>query len=91
MTEDQMATAELVSRARQGDGSAFGVRADPYRREPHFHRYRVLGPMADAEASPEARYERSAAISLAFTTALQLLPFGNSSLARFGLPRTVRA
>ena len=47
--------------------------------------------MADAEAGPEARYERSEAISLAFTTALQLLPFGNSSLARFGLPRTVQA
>jgi RNA polymerase sigma factor (sigma-70 family) len=175
MTEDQMATAELVGRARQGDGNAFGIRMDPYQREPHVHRYRILGSAADAEdvlqetmlaawpgiggfgerasirtwlyriaihrslnalrsvsrrpvwgssiawtdppgaarvseapwlepypdvlldqiadagAGPEARYERSEAISLAFITALQLLPFDNSSLARFGLPRTVQA
>ena len=44
-----MATAELVSRARQGDGSAFGVRPDPCRRELHVHRYRILGSAAGAE------------------------------------------
>jgi hypothetical protein len=86
-----MATAELVSRARQGDGSALGIRTDPYRRERHVHRCQIPGPMADAEAGPEARYERSDAISLAFISALQLLPFDNGSLARLGLPRTVRA
>jgi hypothetical protein len=91
MTEDQMATAELVSQARQGDGSALGMRTDPYRRERHVHRYRIPGPMADAEAGPEARYGRNEAISLAFTTALQFLSFDYSSLARLGLPRTVQA
>jgi RNA polymerase sigma-70 factor (TIGR02960 family) len=34
----------------------------------------LLDLAADAEAGPEARYERSEAISLAFITALQLLP-----------------
>jgi RNA polymerase sigma-70 factor (TIGR02960 family) len=34
----------------------------------------LLDQAADAEAGPEARYERSEAISLAFITALQLLP-----------------
>jgi len=34
----------------------------------------LLDQVADAEAGPEARYERSEAISLAFITALQLLP-----------------
>jgi hypothetical protein len=66
MTEDQMATAELAGRTRQGDGSGFGIRMDPYRREPH-------------------------AVSLAAVSVLQLLAFGSSSLARFGLPGTVQA
>jgi hypothetical protein len=131
MTEDQMATAELVGRARQGDGNAFGIRMDPYRlyriaihrslnalrsvsrppvwgssiawtdppgaarvsEAPWLEPYPdvLLDQIADAGAGPEARYERSEAISLAFITALQLLPFDNSSLARFGLPRTVQA
>jgi DNA-directed RNA polymerase specialized sigma24 family protein len=47
--------------------------------------------VAGAGAGPEARYRRNEAISLAFTAALQFLPFGNGSLARLGLPRTVRA
>jgi RNA polymerase sigma-70 factor (TIGR02960 family) len=34
----------------------------------------LLDQAADVEAGPEARYERSEAISLAFITALQLLP-----------------
>ena len=49
MTEDQLATAELVGRARQGDGRAFGIRMDPCRRELHVHRYRILGSAAGAE------------------------------------------
>jgi RNA polymerase sigma-70 factor (TIGR02960 family) len=153
-----MVTTELMSRARQGDGDAFGQLVDGYRRELHVHCYRILGSAADAEdalqetmlaawqgigdfgerssirtwlyriatnrslnalrsasrrpatesslvwpnppeparvsevhwlepypdvlldqiadaqAGPEARYERSEAISLAFITALQLLP-----------------
>jgi hypothetical protein len=85
-----MATPELVSRARQGDGSALGMRTDPYRRERHVHRYRIPGPMADAEAGPETRYERNEAISLASISVLQFLPFGNSSLARLGLPGRCR-
>jgi DNA-directed RNA polymerase specialized sigma24 family protein len=145
MTEDQMATAELVGRARQGDGNAFGIRMDPYRRELHVHRYRILGSAADAEdvlqetmlaawpgdggfgerasirtwlyriaihrslnalrsvsrrpvggssiawTDPPGAARVSEAISLAFVAALPLLPFDNSSLARFGLPRTVQA
>jgi RNA polymerase sigma-70 factor (TIGR02960 family) len=155
---DLMATAELLARARHGDGDAFGALVDPHRRELHLHCYRILGSVADAEdvlqetmlaawqgvgdfrerssirtwlyriatnrslnalrsasrrpvttsslvwpdppepdrvrevpwlepypdvlleqvadagAGPEARYERSEAISLAFITALQLLP-----------------
>jgi len=47
--EDQMVTAELVSRARQGDGDAFGQLVDGYRRELQVHCYRILGSAADAE------------------------------------------
>jgi RNA polymerase sigma-70 factor (TIGR02960 family) len=156
--KDLTMTAELMTRARNGDGDAFGALVDPYRRELHLHCYRILGSVADAEdvlqetmlaawqgigdfggrssvrtwlyriatnrslnalrsasrrpapasslvwpnppepdrvrevpwlepypdvlleqiadagAGPEARYERTEAISLAFITALQLLP-----------------
>jgi hypothetical protein len=51
----------------------------------------LLDQIADAGAGPEARYERSEATSLASISVLQLLAFDNSSLARFGLPRTVQA
>jgi RNA polymerase sigma-70 factor (TIGR02960 family) len=44
-----MVTAELVSRAQNGDGEAFGQLVDPYRRELHVHCYRILGSSADAE------------------------------------------
>src|SRR5919198_1530189 len=108
-------TAELLSRARAGDGEAFRELTGPHRRELQVHCYRMLGSFADAEdavqetmlaawqgiggvseerpppappptqnallegaagrpAGPEARYEQTEAISLAFVTALQLLP-----------------
>ena len=44
-----MATAELAGRARQGDGNAFGIRMDLYRRELHVHRCRIPGSAAGAE------------------------------------------
>jgi RNA polymerase sigma factor (sigma-70 family) len=44
-----MVTAELVGRARKGDGDAFGQLVDGYRRELQVHCYRILGSAADAE------------------------------------------
>jgi RNA polymerase sigma-70 factor (TIGR02960 family) len=151
-----VAVADLLARARSGDGEAFQELAGPHRRELQVHCYRMLGSVADAEdavqetllaawqaiggfdeeraslrtwlykiatnrclnarraasrrpvqewdmskfeppvltprdepawlqpfpdallegvsAAPEARYEQTEAISLAFVTALQLLP-----------------
>src|SRR5579863_9244908 len=47
--ERPMMTADLLARARAGDGEAFRKLAESHRRELQVHCYRMLGSFADAE------------------------------------------
>ncbi|HKA12616.1 MAG TPA: sigma-70 family RNA polymerase sigma factor [Candidatus Dormibacteraeota bacterium] len=44
-----MVTADLISRARAGDGDAFRELIEPHRRELQVHCYRMLGSLQDSE------------------------------------------
>jgi RNA polymerase sigma-70 factor (ECF subfamily) len=48
-SKDGLVSADLLTRARAGDGEAFGKLVEPYQRELQVHCYRFLGSAQDAE------------------------------------------
>jgi len=72
----ELVRADLISRARAGDGEAFRALTEPHRRELQVHCYRMLGSFQDAED--------------ALQDTMLAAWFGDRGLlARFGLPRTL--
>jgi DNA-directed RNA polymerase specialized sigma24 family protein len=75
----ELVTADLISRARAGDGEAFRALTDLHRRGLQVHCYRILGSFQDAED----------ALQDTLVAACGITRFDKSVLPWVGLPRSL--
>jgi len=86
-------TADLISRARAGDGDAFRELTEPHRRELQVHCYRANGqPAFGAYLSAPAGIRHGTGLYVLTLTGDRICAmtrFDNSVLPWFGLPRSL--
>jgi hypothetical protein len=88
--DTRVVTADLIGRARAGDGEAFRALTEPHRRELQVHCYRMLGSVQDAEdVLQDTLLAAWQGLTLTGDRICAMTRFENGILPWFGLPRSL--